>query len=216
VESAISRRCSRPSAETARSGFWLTSREADCPVQAAAWPGRPASPPLSRCESPRHPGVLYPRGVSTVEFPPRVGLTEGPSEANDQRLRPDARDDALRRPQGLDQVVNQGWVAYFNCHCRCHAPRVAAGEARTSHSRQKRSPVKGRGAWRPSPRSTSRRATATRRLLAPPRDAGKPYARVFGLAFSCELAAERVSHSVSAGHPARDDETRHASGARCT
>jgi hypothetical protein len=106
-------------------------------------PGRSAaSPLLSPRESPRLPVPSTPEAQAQVEFPPCIGLTQGPSDPNEQCLRPDASDNAMRRPQGLHQVVNQGWVAYFYCHCRCHAPRVAAGEARTSHSRQKRSAVK--------------------------------------------------------------------------
>ena len=59
-----------------------------------------------------------------------------------------------------------------------------------------------------------RRSTGTRRLLAAPQDAGNPYARELELEFSCGVAAERVSHSVSPGDPARDHEPRRASRAR--
>jgi hypothetical protein len=195
-----------------------TSREADRPVQARRLSPVVPPPPRSSAHAnrPGSPVSSTPEAQAQVEFPPCIGLTQGPSDPNEQCLRPDASDNAMRRPQGLHQVVNQGWVAYFYCHCRCHAPRVAAGEARTSHSRQKRSAVKAAASEGRAPDRQSRRATATRRLLAPPRDAGKPYAREFELAFSCELAEERVSHSVSAGHPARDDETRRASGVRCS
>jgi hypothetical protein len=48
---------------SAQGHLGLTSREAEC--RAAAWPGRPASPPLSRREWPRLPGVSHPRGAST-------------------------------------------------------------------------------------------------------------------------------------------------------
>lgn len=124
-----------------------------------------------------------PEAQAHVELAPSVGVPQGPSEANDQRLRPDASDDALRRSQGLDQVANQGWVAYFNCHCRCHAPRVAAGEARTSHFRQKRSAVKG-AATNAEPRPPSAASLLRqRRLLAAPQDAGNPYARELELEF---------------------------------
>jgi hypothetical protein len=154
-----------------------------------------------------------PEAQAHVELAPSGGVPQGPSEANDQRLRPYASDDALRRSQGLDQVANQGWVAYFNCHCRCHAPRVAAGEARTSHSRQKRSAVKGRPQRTPGLDRHPRRSTATRRLLAAPQDGGNPYARELELEFSCLVAAERVSLAVSPGDPVRDREPCRASRA---
>jgi hypothetical protein len=175
-------------------------------------PFGPVPPPHLSADAnrPGSPVPCTPEAQAHVELAPSVGFPEGPSESNDQRLRPNASDDAVRRSQGLDQVANQGWVAYFNCHCRCHAPRVAAGEARTSHSRQKRSAVKAATSAEPQPRLT----IARRRLLAAPRDAGNPYARELEFAFSCVLAAERVSHSVSPGDPARDYEPRRASRAR--
>ena len=114
------------------------------PSRPAAWARSFRPPPRSSAHAnrPGPPVPSTPDAQVHVEFPPRVVVTQGPSEPNVHPPRPCASDDALRRSQRLDQVFNQGWVAYFNCHCRCRAPRVAAGEARTSHSRQKRSAVK--------------------------------------------------------------------------
>jgi hypothetical protein len=162
-----------------------TSREADRPVQARRLsPVVPPPPrPSAHANRPGSPVSSTPEAQAQVDFPPCIGLTQGPSDPNEQCLRPDASDNAMRRPQGLHQVVNQGWVAYFYCHCRCHAPRVAAGEARTSHSRQKQSAVKAAASEGRAPDRQSRRATATRRLLAAPRDAGNQYARGLKLGF---------------------------------
>jgi hypothetical protein len=135
----------------------LTSREADVPYQGTVPIVPPPPRPSAHANRPGPAVSSTPDAQAHVEFPPRVGVTRGPSDANEQRLRPDASDDALRRPQGLHQVVYEGWVAYFDCHCRCHAPRVAAGEARTSHFRQKRSPVKAAAAAR---RAQGLRATS--------------------------------------------------------
>jgi hypothetical protein len=156
-----------------------TSREAVVPSRLPLSPVVPPPPrPSAHANRPGPPVSSTPDAQAHVELPPRVGVTQRPSGANEQCLRPDASDDALGSPQGLHQVVNQGWVAYFDCHCRCHAPRVAAGEARTSHSRQKRSAVKAAASEGRAPDRQSRRATATRRLLAPPpgapRNAGPP------------------------------------------
>jgi hypothetical protein len=140
--------------------------------------------PSAHANRPGPPVSSTPDAQAHVELPPRVGVTQRPSSANEQRLRPDASDDALRSPQGLHQVVCQGWVAYFDCHCRCHAPRVAAGEARTSHCRQKRSAVKAAAAARGALTDRSRPWSATRRLLAAPPDTGNPYGRLWDLTFS--------------------------------
>jgi hypothetical protein len=136
-----------------------TSREADVPAQARRLsPVVPPPPCPSAHANRRGPPVrCTPDAQVHVELALRVVVTQGPSEANVHPRRPGASDDALRRSERLDQVFNQGWVAYFDCHCRCRAPRVAAGEARTSHSRQKRSAVKARSCT-PSPRPNDRSA----------------------------------------------------------
>ena len=156
-----------------------TSREAIVPSRLPLSPVVPPPPcPSAHANRPGPAVSSTPDAQAHVELPPGVGVTQGPSHANQQCLRPDASDDALGRPQGRHQVVNQGWVAYFDCHCRCHAPRVAAGEARTSHFRQKRSAVKAAAAARRAPTERSRRWSATRRLLAPLPDAGNPLPEV--------------------------------------
>jgi hypothetical protein len=160
-----------------------TSREAVVPSRLPLSPIVPPPPcPSAHANRPGPPVSSTPDAQAHVELPPRVGVTQRPSGANEQRLRPDASDDALGSPQGLHQVVYQGWVAYFDCHCRCHAPRVAAGEARTSHFRQKRSAVKAAAAARRAPTKRLRRCSAMVRLLAAPPDTGNPYPRLWDLA----------------------------------
>jgi hypothetical protein len=165
---------------------WMqTSGEAVVPSRLPLSPVvSPPPRPSAHANRPGPPMSHTPDAQAHVELPPRVGVMQRPSDTNEQRLRPDASDDALGSPQGLHQVVYQGWVAYFDCHCRCHAPRVAAGEARTSHSRQKRSAVKAAAPARRAPTERSRRWFATRRLLAAPPDTGNPYGRLWDLAFS--------------------------------
>lgn len=102
-------------------------------------------PPYSSVHAnrPSSPVLCTPDAEIQVEFEAGGILAQGPSEASIHRLRAGAGDDKLSRSQRLDQVVDQGWVAYFDFHLPQLLPRVAARTALTSHSRQKRSPVKG-------------------------------------------------------------------------
>jgi hypothetical protein len=194
-----------------------TSREAVVPSRLPLSPVVPPPPcPSAHANRPGSPVSSTPDAQAHVELPPRVGVTQRPSSANEQRLRPDASDDALRSPQGLHQVVNQGWVAYFDCHCRCHAPRVAAGEARTSHCRQKRSAVKAAAAARRALTDRSGALVCDKTPASRTSRHRKPLWAPMGLGVFMELAEERVSHAISPRDPVRDDETRRESRARAS
>ncbi len=102
-------------------------------------------PPCSSVHANRSssPVLCTPHTEVHVEFEASGILTQRPSEVSVHCFPPGAGDDELRRSQRLDQVVDQGWVAYFYFHLPQLLPRVAARAAPTSHSRQKRSGVKG-------------------------------------------------------------------------
>ena len=196
---------------SAQGHLGLTSREAEC--QAAAWPGRPASPPLSRRESPRLPGALHPRGASTcrarAERRRPAGAIRGERAASSLRCERRrnatiARSRSSRKP-GLGRLLQLSLPLSRPASCRRRSAYFSLSSETVSRQRPQRAPSHNRH---------PRLATATRRLLAAPRDAGNPYARQLGSAFSCRVAKERVSHSVSAGDPAGDHEPRRASRAR--
>lgn len=90
---------------------------------------RPEIPPPCSSVHADRPGstvLCTPDAEIQVEFEARGILTQGPSEASVHCLRTGAGDDELRRSQRLDQVVDQGWVAYFDFHLPQLPPGVAA------------------------------------------------------------------------------------------
>ena len=196
---------------SAQGHLGLTSREAEC--QAAAWPGRPASPPLSRREWPRLPGVSHPRGASTcrarAERRRPAGAIRGERSASSprcerRRTATIARTRSGRKP-GLGRLLQLSLPLSRPASCRRRSAYLSLSSETVSRQ--------GRRNERRASTDIRGFATARRRLLAAPQDAGNPYARELELEFSCGIAAERVSLAVSPGDPVRDREPCRASRA---